>query len=58
MAPSGQLEKRKPRTQCLKITEKVAFNITREATPVYILSGEKITKMVILASFDKLKLPI
>ena len=28
-------------TQCLKITEKVSFNIASEANYVYILSGQK-----------------
>ena len=31
--------------QCLKITEKVAFNIASEASYVYILSGQKFIKM-------------
>ena len=31
-------------TQCLKIIEKVAFNITSEASYVYILSGQKFAK--------------
>ena len=39
-------------TLCLKITEKVAFNIASEASYVYILSGQK-PKMVNLASFWK-----
>ena len=30
--------------QCLKITEKVAFNIASEASYVYILSGQKFMK--------------
>ena len=30
--------------QCLKITEKVAFNIASEASYVYILSGQKFIK--------------
>ena len=41
-------------TRCLKIPEKVSFNITSEASYVYILSGQKfikIPKMLILASF-------
>ena len=40
--------------QCLKITEKVSFNIASEASFVYILSGQKfikMPKMVNLASF-------
>ena len=32
------------RAQCLKITEKVAFNIASEASYVYILSGQKFIK--------------
>ena len=37
------LIKRKPnRTQCLKIIEKVSFNIASEASYVYILSGQKL----------------
>ena len=31
-------------TQCLKITEKVSFNIASEASYVYILRGQKIIK--------------
>ena len=41
-------------SQCLKITEKVAFNIASEASYVYILSGQKLiknAKTVNLASF-------
>ena len=30
--------------RCLKITEKVAFNIASEASSVYILSGQKFVK--------------
>ena len=33
------------KTQCLKITEKVAFNIASEASYVYILSGQKFIKL-------------
>ena len=32
------------RAQCLKITEKVSFNIASEASYVYILSGQKLIK--------------
>ena len=32
------------RTRCLKITEKVSFNIASEASYVYILSGQKFIK--------------
>ena len=31
-------------SRCLKITEKVSFNIASEASCVYILSGQKIIK--------------
>ena len=31
-------------TQCLKITQKVSFNIASEASYVYILSGKKLNK--------------
>ena len=31
-------------TQCLKVTEKVAFNIASEASYVYILSRQKFIK--------------
>ena len=31
--------------RCLKITEKVSFNIASEASYVYILSGKKLIKM-------------
>ena len=31
-------------TQCLKITEKVSFNITSEASYIYILSDQKFIK--------------
>ena len=43
--------------RCLKITEKVSFNIASEASYVYILSGQKLIKNAqkwcILASFWK-----
>ena len=46
-------------TRCLKITEKVSFNIASEASYVYILSGQKFIKECqkwsILASFWKPK---
>ena len=32
------------RARCLKITEKVSFNIASEASYVYILSGQKLIK--------------
>ena len=39
--------------RCLKIKEKVSFNIASEASFGYILSGQKLTKMPKLATFDK-----
>ena len=42
-------------SQCLKITEKVAFNIASEASYVYILSGQKLIKN---AKIEKLKYDI
>ena len=43
--------------RCLKITEKVSFNIASEASSVYILSGQKLIKKCqkwcLLASFWK-----
>ena len=45
------------RTQCLKITDKVSFNIASEGSYGYILSGQKLIenakKLSILASFWK-----
>ena len=38
------LNTERPRTQCLKITEKVSFNIASEASYVYILNGQKFIK--------------
>ena len=35
---------KKPTSRCLKITEKVPFNIASEASYVYILSGQKLIK--------------
>ena len=37
-------------SQCLKITEKVSFNIASERSYVYILSEQSSSKMVNLAS--------
>ena len=39
--------------QCLKITEKVSFNIASEASYVYILSGQKILKMPKMINFGE-----
>ena len=54
----GNIPAKNPHPRCLKITEKVAFNIESEASYVYILSGQKLIKNVkktrsILASFWK-----
>ena len=38
-------------SQCLKITEKVGFSITSEASYVYILSGQKLLKMPKIGRF-------
>ena len=43
--------------QCLKITEKVAFNIASEASYVYILSGQKLLKMPKMVNFDEFLKP-
>ena len=39
--------------QCLKITEKVSFNIASEASYVYIFSGQKFTKNAKNSHFSK-----
>ena len=41
--------------QCLKITEKVAFNIASEASYVYILSGQKFIKNTKNGQFWRVK---
>ena len=38
-------------SQCMKITEKVSFNIASEASYVYILSGQKLSKNAKNGSF-------
>ena len=40
-------------TQCLKIAQKVAFNIASEASYVYIFSGQKWQKLSIWRNFEK-----
>ena len=40
-------------TQCLKITEKVSFNIASEASYVYILSGQSSLKMPKMVNFGE-----
>ena len=40
-------------SRCLKITEKVSFNIASEASYVYILSGQKSSKLPKNNQFDK-----
>ena len=42
-------------TQCLKITEKVSFNIASEASYVYILSQTVLLDMLILKGQNLLK---
>ena len=48
--------------QCLKITEKVSFNIASEASYIYILSGQKFIKKAkngqFWRVFEKLKLAV
>ena len=48
--------------QCLKITEKVSFNIASEASYVYILSGQKLIENAkncpFLRVFENLKLAV
>ena len=39
--------------QCLKITEKVSFNIASEASYVYILSGQNLIKNAKNGSFRR-----
>ena len=39
--------------QCLKITEKVSFNIASEASYVYILSGQKFIKNAKIGQFGE-----
>ena len=39
------------RARCLKITEKVSFNIASEASYVYILSGQKFIKNALNGPF-------
>ena len=43
-----------PYTQCLKITEKVSFNIASEASYAYILSGQKLIKNAKNVSFGRI----
>ena len=51
-----------PYTQCLKVIEKVAFNIASEVSNVYILSGQKFIKnakkVPVWRVFQKLKLAV
>ena len=51
-----------PDARCLKITEKVSFNIASEASYVYILSGQKLIKNAKNGPFwrvyEKLKLAV
>ena len=56
------LLKEKKAAQCLKITEKVSFNIASEASYVYILSGHKFIENAkndpFLRVFENLKLAV
>ena len=48
-----------PYTRCLKITEKVSFNIASEASYVYMLSGQKLVKNAKNSQFfENLKLAV
>ena len=51
-----------PKPRCLKMTEKVSFNIASEASYVYILSGQKLIKNAkngtIWRVFENLKLAV
>ena len=47
-----------PLRQCLKIPEKVAFNIASEASYVYFLSGQKFIKNAKKGHFLNLKLTV
>ena len=42
-----------PNSRCLKITEKVSFNIASEASCVYILSGQKFKKCQEMVHFSE-----
>ena len=44
--------------RCLKITEKVPFNIASEASYVYILRGQTLIKNSQFGEFEKLKLDV
>ena len=44
ISPTDTSSLSRQRARCLKITEKVSFNIASEASYVYILSGQKFTK--------------
>ena len=50
--PSKSMHFSKTTPQCLKITEKVPFNIASEASYVYILSGQKFIKNAKNGQFD------
>ena len=41
---SSRLKRKLGKSQCLKIAQKVSFNNASEASYVYILSGQKLTK--------------
>ena len=52
----------KPKSWCLKITEKVSFNIASEASYVYNMSGQKLIKNAknspFWRAFENLKLAV
>ena len=57
-----EIRKKDMSSQCLKITEKVLFNIASEASYVYILSGQKLIKNAkngpVWRVFENLKLAV
>ena len=60
--PGSQVNQDEGMPRCLKITEKVSFNIASEASYVYILSGQKLFKNAkkwsIWRVFEKLTLAV
>ena len=48
------LKELRPPSECLKITEKVSFNIASEASCVYILSGQKLIKIQKMSIFGEI----
>ena len=62
LAKRSAIEKKSRMAQCLKITEKVSFNIEREASYVYILTRQKLIKNAKIGPFwrvfENLKLAV